>query len=90
MVNQEILINLTDTGVGCFEWCKEQSYSFVTRELLYIPIIIVVVNIVVMFIYNFAKDDETVSTAIEWQIYLNLLMIIGYIVQLYLLYIGKV
>jgi len=86
---KNITVDLANTGVGCIEWCKEQSFNFITNELIIIPAIITIISMVVVFAYHVVEDDAQVTTIIDWGIHLNLLLMLGYLTQIWLLKTGR-
>ena len=85
----DININLTDSfpkvaDNECMMWCKQQTISFATKELLIIPVIIAFINLFkyLFWIYDFGLKDEDRIKILKSVDLFNVILIIGYVVQL--------
>ena len=85
----DININLTDSfpkvaDNECMMWCKQQTISFATKELLIIPVIIAIINLVkyLFWIYDFGMSDSKRIELMKAIDFFNIVLVIGYIVQI--------
>ena len=96
-VEHIVNVDLTGTGIGCgntiencTKWCIDQSYSFLTKELMILPICITIVGIVMFWAYRSDMDDDKVAMIIDYGICLETLLGLCMLLQIYLMVTGRI